>query len=952
MSESAQATVTRLLGELQDGSRDALDLLFSVVYDELLVIAHRQRQRWRGDYTVGTTALVHEAYLKLVEQDGVDARNRAHFFALASKAMRHILCNYARGRRTHKRGGGLERVTLSDDDVAQPTAAFADDDAERLLALDAALRHLEQLDDRRAKVVECRFFGGMTVEDTAQALGVSPRTVKRDWAAAQEWLYREINEQLENIADRLLPPLLNAFFEQAPIDLEPGQRIGQYEIVGALDSGGMGMIFKACDPRLDRLVALKFLPPHLAAGANARTRLIHEARAASALDHPNICTVYDVGELDDGRLFIALAYYDGETLRNKILRGPLPPSEMLTVARQIADGLSVAHRRGIIHRDIKPSNVIVTHDGLAKILDFGIATTPDVERKTEAISFGTVAYMSPEQTRGEQLGAHTDVWSFGVLLYEMLTGRRPFRGGSDRELIAAIRHHPPAPIEGPAAAASGAIVRVIDRCLQKDAAARYPSAEDILADLALIDRDGGLTARRVAVLPFPAGTNADDAYFVDGVSNELITRLSSIAGVRVIARGSAAAFATTDKSPQQAGFELDVEHVITGSVQRRAAELQIILRLIDVRSGEDAWAVMQTIALADLQKTMRTLALQIASELDVRVHAQERRQLAKQGTVDAAAYALYLKGRYFINKRDRTSIALARDLFQQALDLDPLFAQAWTGLADSYSLQGSYSALPPEEAYPRARAAAEQALAVDDELAEAHVSLATTLADYYYEWPAARDHYRCALELNPSYSTAHLWYAGYLRDLGHFDDALTHVRIARRLDPLSLPIQAAEGITLYVARRYDESTAVLQKLLEITPGFSYAHFLIALSQVQQQRYMEALASLDKAESWSGAVADVNSLKGHIYARLERQADARRMIASLETPAHQQYASPFQRAVIHVALNETDRALQLLELTCATRSKQARLLGVEPLLDPLRSDERFSGMVEKMGLTRG
>ena len=410
-------TITRLLGEMKLGSRDALDALLPLVYDELLIVAHRHRLRWHGDQTLGTTALVHEAYLKLVHQEAVVADGRAHFFALASRAMRHILVNYARDRNARKRGGDFKRVEF--DTAADAAHESAADDAhgERLLTLDAALSKLELSDPRRSRVVECRFFGGMTVEDTAAALGISPRTVKRDWAAAQEWLRDEMNrtqesqpeaslDTLTRLAADALPPLLDALANAGPDVLQPGERVAHYEIVGTLGHGGMGVVYQAYDARLGRHVALKFLPALLSSNETARARLIAEARAISALDHPNICTIYDIGELDNGAIFLALAYYEGDTLKQRIERQPLPVAEVVIITEQIAQALDAAHRRGIVHRDIKPSNVLTTTDGTVKVVDFGIAKLRDAEATKQGATMGTIAYMSPEQTRGAHRCAH------------------------------------------------------------------------------------------------------------------------------------------------------------------------------------------------------------------------------------------------------------------------------------------------------------------------------------------------------------------------------------------------------------------------------------------------------------------------------------------------------------------------------------------------------------------
>lgn len=963
-SEATPETLTRLLSDMRHGSRYALDALLPLVYDELRILAHRQRQRWRGDHTLGTTALVHEAYLKLANQEGVRASSRAHFFALASRAMRHILCNYARDRQAKKRGGDFEIVELDSSlDQAADESGSTDQYAEQLVALDAALARLEQVHPRRSRVVECRFFGGMTVVDTAAALGISPRTVKRDWAAAQDWLRREVSllqqqpeeaaQTLDDLAANALPPLLGALAQPEGEELRPGQRVAQYEVVATLGRGGMGVVYKAYDARLDRHVALKFLPSYLASDDAARARLTSEARAASALDHPNICTIYDIGELEDGRMFLALACYEGEILKDRIATGPLAVEDVVAITAQIAQALSAAHGRGIVHRDIKPSNVMITTDGMVKILDFGIAKLREADL-TQGPAMGTLGYMSAEQLRGETTDARTDLWSLGVVVYEMLTGRRPFEGADQQRLMQAIRTEPVTPLAELRAGLPPQLVRVVETCLQKDPEARYRNADELLAELPGPETRAGRSSvpfRRVAVLPLESPTSAaDEGYLAEGIAEELRGRLSGLSGLQVIARTSTTQFRESGKDAAQIGSELGADTIVQGAVARSGENVSITLQLVDVTRSDPLWATEQNVPISELQNALRAMAWQITSELAVQVYGDERRQLAREGTESAAAYALYLKGRYFWNKRDRTNIQQARACFEQALDLDPVFARAWAGLADTFCVLGGYLLLQPEDAYPRARAAAEQALAIDEDLAEAHASLATVLADHYWNWSAAGEHYLRAVTLNPSYATARLWYAGFLRDLGEFDEALIQVRAGRELDPLSLPAQAAEGITLYVARRYPEAVAAYRRLLEITPTFTYAYFLLALALAQERRYAEALASLQKVGNWGGGVADVRGLSGYIHATLGRHVEAREMLEALDDPASEQHATPFHRAIIHVALGESDRALQLLEQAHDARAKQIRLLRIEPMLDPIRGEPRFQALLEKVGLT--
>ena len=499
------------------------------------------------------------------------------------------------------------------------------------------------------------------------------------------------------------------------------------------------------------------------------------------------------------------------------------------------------------------------------------------------------------------------------------------------------------------------LVKLVETCLQKDPGKRYQSADELIADLHAIRAsiDGRSAAmHRIAVLPLVTASAAGEAYLADGIGEELIARLSALSGLHVIARASTLAASRSGMAAAKIGRDLGVETIVQGTVSRSGSDVDLAVELLEVTQNRSLWASQQKVDLSELPDALRTLTWHIADQLAVQVHHDERRRLARKGSDNPAAYAAYLKGRYFWSKRDRASLLQARDHFQQALDQDPVFAQAWTGLADTFSLLGSYMLLQPEEAYPRARGAAEQAIAIDDELAEAHASLATILADFYWNWPAAGHHYRRALTLNPSYATARLWYAGYLRDLGQFDEALLQVRAARELDPLSLPIQAAEGITLYVGRRYAEAVQVYRKLIEITPTFTYAHFLLALALTQLHEYDDALASLQQAASWGGAIADVRSLLGYVHASLGQHAQARGMLDALDDTGDHQHATPFHRAVIHVALGENEDALQLLDLACATRTKQVRLLRVEPMFDPIRADPRFQAVLEKAGLTDG
>ncbi len=785
------------------------------------------------------------------------------------------------------------------------------------------------------------------------------------------------------------------------------RQVGPYRLMRRLGRGGMGVVYLARDPRLNRLVALKLLPPHLSADDTAKRRLIKEARAASALDHANIATIYEIDETEHAQLFIAMAYYEGRTLREKIEQGPLPVEEAVGLVRQLAEGLAAAHEKGIVHRDIKPSNILVTDKDIAKIVDFGIAKVAGAALTKTGTTMGTVAYMSPEQTRGETVDHRTDLWALGVTLYEMLTGVRPFRGDHDQTVIYAIRHDEPAPVADLRSEAPAALADIVGRCLEKDPSARYQHAGEVLADLAafeagsagieawaggrlwrqraarygslaglfavllvgvlllwprLLSRDaatengaeaGMLDHNRLAVLPLDnISPDSTDAYFADGMTEELIARLSKLSALRVIARTSVMRYKGTRQRIADIGRELAVETILEGSVRKVNDQVRVSVQLVDARSEEQLWSQDYDAEVADVLAVQSQIAQRVAQALDVQMKAGDQRQLEKRGTDDPEAYTLYLKGRYFWNKWDGASVEKARAHFQQALDLDPAYAQAWTGLSDAYEILGALSVLSPEEAFPRARAAAERALAIDGELAEAHVSLATVLEDYYWDWAGAERHLRQAVGLDPNYAAAHQVYAEHLRDLGRFDDALAEAKKAQELDPLSTPVQLVIGTTLYMARRYEEAIVQFQRLLERDPGFTIAYFNLGLAYTQQGKYEEAISTLQKVDARGGYIPNTKALLGYSYAASGRRAEARQILDALDELSKEQYVSAFHKAAIHTGLGEKDQALELLEQAYEERVWMMRLLKVEPMFDPLRSDPRFTELLKKVGLAEG
>lgn len=565
----------------------------------------------------------------------------------------------------------------------------------------------------------------------------------------------------ERLSDNVVAPALLAVAGQnvaEHAEYVVGQTIAQYRLVELLGSGGMGVVFKAFDTRLDRYVALKFLPAFLSADTGAKRRLIAEAKAASALDHANIGVVHDIGETTTRRLFIVMGYYDGVTLQRRNRAGDLSVHEAIGIAEQIASALAAAHRKGIVHRDVKPSNILITSDGTAKLLDFGIAklagsrpgslvtpATPAVETAAQ----GTIPYMSPEQTREDRVDHQTDVWSLGVVLYEMLTGVRPFRGETAADLVHAIRHESLEPIGRQNVNVPDVIIRVVERCLKKDPEQRYGTALEVLDDLRsarATDRQSGqgdaghpkwrawrrygtaavlvgvmLTSNfpahrlprevRLAVLPLTVeGSDPEATVLADGVTDELITQLSRFSGLRVISRSSVTKYRGSSKTSSDIGQELTVGTLLEGTLRRTGDRVQVVLRLLDAPSGAQLWSERYVQDLGSLQAGQRAIARAVALVLHVPLGVTDERSPSTSGTSNPEAYVLYLKGRQFLAKWDEPSARKAREHFQRAVDLDPTFAQAWTGLGDSYHVLSGLAVLPAADAYPRTRAAAERAL--------------------------------------------------------------------------------------------------------------------------------------------------------------------------------------------------------------------------------------------------
>ena len=604
--------------------------------------------------------------------------------------------------------------------------------------------------------------------------------------------------------------------------LAAGTKLGRYEIRSQLGTGGMGEVYLAQDTVLDRNVALKILPPHLAEDADRMSRFVREAKSASALNHPNIITIHEIGELD-GLHFIATEYIAGETLKTRLERDWLDLKSTLDIALQVISALDAAHRAGIVHRDIKPDNIMVRDDGIVKVLDFGLLklTTKDRSevdsegvtkmqvRTSVGVIMGTTAYMSPEQARGQEMDARTDIWSFGCVLYEMLTNQQAFHGETMTDVLANIIHREPDSILAHRRDTPAELERIIAKAIHKNRDERYQSAKELWHDVqqlhtrllveAEIIRSGeGERVAQVqpspflssiAVLPFAnLSAEKDNEYFSEGLTEEIIMNLSKLQVLKVITRGSTMRYVKEGKTHKQIANDLGVQYLLEGSVRRYGSDLRITAQLVDAFRDEYIWAETYRGTMKDIFDIQEKVASEIAQALQIRLSPDEKQNLKKRPTENTGAYQLYLQGRFFWNKRSEEGLKTAIRYFEQAIEKDPHYAVAWAGIADSYSLLGEYGNIPRKELYPKARAAVNKALEIDDQLAEVHTSLASILMLSEWDWANSEKEFKLALELNPNYATAHHWYSQWFLNMGRLEESLRMISRAAELDPISQAI--------------------------------------------------------------------------------------------------------------------------------------------------------------------
>jgi serine/threonine protein kinase/Tfp pilus assembly protein PilF len=747
-----------------------------------------------------------------------------------------------------------------------------------------------------------------------------------------------------------------------------GKTISHYKILEKLGAGGMGVVYKAKDTRLKRNVALKFLPVSLFENLEFKRRFIQEAQTASSLDHPNICTIHEIDETEDNQIFIVMTFYEGETLKEKIKRGTLNKIDAIDIAIQIASGLQKTHEKSIIHRDINPSNVMITEDGLVKIVDFGLAKSVEGQEKTtKGIALGTVAYMSPEQACGEEIDHRTDIWSLGVILYEMITEKLPFSGEYHQALLYSILNDSPnfdAIIDSDQYRAIGLIIK---HCLMKDRDKRYQNFGELIQDLRLIDKDDAVKKSsekieikptkkdfRIAVLPVTnISPDEEDIYFADGMTEELISTLSKIRELRVIARTSVIRYKSMTKSIGEIGKELRVGHIIEGSIRKSQDKYRISIQLVDAQSEEDIWSNEYDRKFDDIFIIQSDIATQIADSLKVQLMGEDKQKIKKHMTDNMEAYRWYLKGRFFWNRRTKESLNKCVECFEKAIELDLRFALAFSGLADAYIILGDYNYLPAKEAYTYAKDAAEEALEIDKYLAQAHTSLGCLKSIYYWDWKAAESEFKKAISLNSKYATAYHWYAiNFLVPKSRFNEAIKNIKNAEDLDPLSLIINTTIGLVHYFARDYDKAIEQYLKTIEMDINFEKAYFFLGWAYIEKGLNDEAISVFKKAHSISNDKPVVLAELGYLYASIGNTMKTINILDELIPRSHQIPMSPYNMysiAAIYAALNDYDRAIDWLQHACVQHCYRLIYLNVDPKFDNIRSDPRFIDLLNRIGL---
>jgi serine/threonine protein kinase/Flp pilus assembly protein TadD len=829
-----------------------------------------------------------------------------------------------------------------------------------------------------------------------------------------------------------------------------GTSVSYYRIVSCLGAGGMGEVYLAEDTRLGRKVALKTLPPQFTQEADRLRRFEQEARAASALNHPNIITIFEVGRSNDTN-FIVTEFIEGQTLRQKMMAGRLSLRDTLKIAVQVASALSAAHAVGIVHRDIKPENIMLRPDGYIKVVDFGLVKlteslglSEDVDPESDtqilitdpSIVMGTPHYMSPEQARGFTIDSRADIFSFGVVLYEMITGRTPYDGSTPSDVIASILYKEPPLLARYSREATDELERIVTKALRKDREERYQTAKDIAIDLKTLRqhldyaeirersfaanaRDDsvalrssretvvelspatdfssgdmqsyasggsqgmrpmssaeyiitGLRQRKkglmltllviilaVASITYFAGSNKkavesiaivpftnvsgdpNSDYIADGMTESLIKNLSQLPKLKVMSLISVLRYKGNEIDPRAVRRDLNVDAVLSGRITRRGDGVALVIELVDARDNTRIWGDQYTRNFSDILALQEEILGAMSQKLELKLDSNERKRME--------AYKLYLMGRNYWNKRRPDDLKKGIEYFQQAIQKNPQDAKSYAGLADSYTLLAVYGSVPANEAFPKAKEAAEKALQLDDSLAEAHTSLGFVKTRYEWDWEGAENSFRRAIELNPNYALAHQWYSNYLVSVGRYQDAIDEAKRSQELNPLSLITNAQLGWVYFFARRNDEGAAACTKVIEMDGNVFSARRYYGLILEQKGMHEQSIEQFEKARELSGGSPVVVAALAHAYAIAGRRHDAEKILDELLDSSKGRKSSSYDIAIIYAGLGEKEKAFEWLNKACDERDDFVAYLKADPRFDPLRTDVRFDNLLHNIGL---
>jgi serine/threonine protein kinase/tetratricopeptide (TPR) repeat protein len=799
---------------------------------------------------------------------------------------------------------------------------------------------------------------------------------------------------------------------QTPVqELTTGSTLaGRYQIIEELGKGGMGKVFKVFDAKIKEKIALKLIKPETASDGDMIERFSNEIRLSRRIGHQNVCRMFDIGEAE-GAHFITMEYVHGEDLKSMIrMSGSLSLGMLLSVGKQVSDGLAEAHSLGVVHRDLKPQNIMIDRNGNAKIMDFGIARSVRERGITgPSVLVGTPEYMSPEQAEAKEVDQRSDIYSLGVVLYEMATSRVPFEG--ETALSIAMKHKGEIPKNPQKLNPSipDDLSGVILKCLEKDRAKRYQSAFDVRSELERIEK-GIPTAERfvlerkpitsreitvtlklkkvvvplsaalavlvlafigwrlflqkkssislarirsIAVMPFEdLSLQKDQGYICEGLADELITRLIGVEGLRIPARASA--FLLRGKEPREIGQRLAVDAVLDGTLLRADQKIHVNIQIVDARNGYGLWSGKFDGDEKELFDLRDEIAQKILESLKVSLLGEDKARVVKSYTENLEAYNLYLQGRYFWNKRVTDDVKKAIDYFEQAIALDPNFALAHAGLADSYLVLPMYGEYRTSETLPKAKAAISKALAIDDTLAEAHTSLAW-LKELEWDNSGAEEQYKRAIELNPNYPTAHQWYSGLLENVGRLDESLVEMKRALELDPLSLIINVNLASVFFDRGEIDRAIDQCHKTLELDPGFGNGQWLLGICLLEKGMLEEAVAALEKANKLYGRSPYALGDLGRAYAASGDKAKAMEVLSILKDFLQRGYTVNLEIALVHLGLGDKDKAFEWLGKACDDQDEKVDVkfsnFNVDPRWASLRSDPRYQLLLKKLHLEK-